>query len=118
MRILHSDKTGDGDDSAGKFLNDAKERALKAVTDTSMTLGEKAQQEFEESIGQKANEESMDDFWKKMTGQTGLRAATTEADSLLAKNAEKWADKDVFKQYVFGMMSKYSRYADTDCDYD
>ena len=103
MKLFHSDKTGDGDDTAGKVLNDAKERALKDLTDTSMLSGDKAQQEYEELIGEKIDEDKMDHLWKILTGQTDLPDASNQAEQ--SECAEKWMNNDVFKQDIFRILS-------------
>ncbi len=102
MRKLHSDKTGDGDDTSGKVLNDAKERALKDVTDKSMTLGNKAQQEFEESFGMKIEEERLDELWRILTGQRDLGDVSTQTEQ--SETAKLYMDKDRFKQGIFGIL--------------
>jgi curved DNA-binding protein CbpA len=103
MKVSHSDKTGDGDDTAAKVLNDAKERALKDVTDKSLGPGDKAQQEFEEASGIQVGEDRMEQLHRILTGQTALRDGSTQAEQ--SDITEKWMDKDAFKKDIFEMMS-------------
>ena len=103
MKVFHSDKTGDGDDTAAKVLNDAKERALKDVTDKSLGLGDKAQQEFEAASGIQVDEDRMELLHRILTGQTELRDGSTQAEQ--SDVAERWMDKDAFKKDIFSIMS-------------
>jgi DnaJ-class molecular chaperone len=103
MKVFHSDKTGDGDDTAAKILNDAKERALKDVKGKSTSVGDKAQQEFEEASGIKVDEDRMELLHRIMTGQTELGDGSTQPER--SDLPEKWMDKDVFKTDIFRMMS-------------
>ncbi len=117
MRLFHSDKTGDGDDTAGQVLNDAKERALKDLDDEalefssifwgdkeqSMFPGDSAQQEYEEMTGEKTDEERLDLLWRKLTGQTDLPDASNQAEQ--CETAKRWMNKDNFKQSIFRILS-------------
>ncbi len=104
MKLFHSDKTGNRDDTAGKVLNDAKERALKVVTDTSMSLGDKAQQEYEQSGGEAYDEERMHLLWKILTKQTSLPDASNHAEP--SEFDERLMNKDNFKQDLYGLMGR------------
>ena len=103
MKLFHSDKTGSGDDTSGKILNDAKERALKVVTDKSTSLGDSAQQEFGELYGKPVDEERMDLLWKILTGQTRLPDASNQEPS---ESNTRWMNKDNFKQDVYGLLNQ------------
>ena len=107
MKLFHSDKTRDGDDTAGKVLNDAKERALKeVVTEKSMSLGDKAQQRYEELGGVKFDEERLDLLWKILTDQNSLPDASNQTKAEQPEIVKRWMNKDNFKQDIFGMMSR------------
>jgi hypothetical protein len=102
MKLFHSDKTGNGDDTAGKVLNDAKERALKVVTVTSMSLGDKAQQEYEQSGGEAFDEERVHLLWKILTKQATLPDASNQAEP--SEYFKRLMNKDSFKQDLYGLM--------------
>ncbi len=102
MKVHHSDKTGDGDDTAAKVLNGAKERALKDVTDKSLGPGDKAQQEFEEASGIQVKEDRMEMLHRILTGQTSLGDGSAQTKP--SHITKRWMDKDVFKKDIFGLM--------------
>jgi hypothetical protein len=104
MKVYHSDVTGNGDDTAAKVLNDAKDRALKDIREYSMGLGEKAQNDFEEASGIKVDEDRMDLLHRILTGQTELGDGSTQ--TVQSELQREFMDKDYFKQRIFGLLMR------------
>ncbi len=96
-KLFYWGKMGDGDDTARKVLNDAKERALQNLHDESKFSGDKTQQEDEEMI--EFCEERVDLLWKIVSGQT---ESTSHAEQ--SESAKEWMDKDKFKRALYGLV--------------